>query len=75
MCVTLCLSSLSDDGAYNIAIVVSYYILYADNVESEGPYAPERLLVEAIAVMRDKISVVRSAVAALEVGSGDVDMG
>ena len=52
-------------------------IIYATsvNVESEGPYAPERLLVEAIAVMRDKISGVRNAVAALEVGSGDVDMG
>ena len=45
------------------------------NIESEGPYAPERLLVEAIAVMRDKISVVRNAVAVLDGGSGDVDMG
>ncbi|KAF8503877.1 DNA-directed RNA polymerase [Gautieria morchelliformis] len=43
-------------------------------VESEGPYAPERLLVEAISVMRDKIAAVRKAVAALEVGSGDVDV-
>jgi len=47
------------------------------NIESEGPYAPERLLVEAVSVMRDKIGVVRKAVAALETGAsdGDVDMG
>ncbi|KAF8515689.1 DNA-directed RNA polymerase [Hysterangium stoloniferum] len=46
------------------------------NIQSEGPYAPERLLVEAISVMRDKISVVRRAAAALEVGTEvDIDMG
>jgi DNA-directed RNA polymerase I and III subunit RPAC1 len=47
------------------------------NVESEGPYAPERLLIEAVSVMRDKIAVVRKAAAALEAGNSnvDVDMG
>ncbi|KIJ28156.1 hypothetical protein M422DRAFT_61939 [Sphaerobolus stellatus SS14] len=43
------------------------------NIESEGPYAPERLLVEAIAVMREKIAAVRNAAAALENGE-DVEM-
>ncbi|KAF8586559.1 insert subdomain of RNA polymerase alpha subunit [Ramaria rubella] len=47
------------------------------NIESEGPYAPERLLVEAVSVMRDKIAVVRKAIADLETGAvnADVDMG
>lgn len=59
------------------------------NVESEGPYAPERLLPEAIAVMREKIASIRMAAEALladadglggpgvgTVGAdGDVEMG
>ena len=44
------------------------------NVESEGPYAPERLLIEAISVMRDKLAVAREAVAALDVRSNDGDV-
>jgi DNA-directed RNA polymerases I and III subunit RPAC1 len=48
--------------------------LHLVNIESEGPYAPERLLIEAISVMRDKIAVVREAVANLDVGSGDGDV-
>ena len=35
------------------------------SVESEGPYAPERLLPEAIKVMRDKISSIRASAQAL----------
>ncbi|GJE94214.1 DNA-directed RNA polymerase, alpha subunit [Phanerochaete sordida] len=35
------------------------------NVESEGPYAPERLLPEAVKVMREKISSIRAAAQAL----------
>jgi DNA-directed RNA polymerases I and III subunit RPAC1 len=35
------------------------------NVESEGPYTPERLLPEAIKVMRDKIASIRKAAEAL----------
>jgi len=45
------------------------------SIESESAYAPERLFVEAISVMRDKIAAVRSAAAALEGSDGDVDMG
>lgn len=58
------------------------------NVESEGPYAPERLLPEAVKVMREKIASIREAAKALladgggvadggqvVVGDGDVEMG
>lgn len=31
------------------------------NVESEGPYEPERLLPEAVKVMREKIATIRQA--------------
>jgi len=49
------------------------------NVESEGPYAPERLLPEAVRVMRGKIAMIRKAAEALldqgGHGDGDVVMG
>ncbi|EKM55347.1 uncharacterized protein PHACADRAFT_161317 [Phanerochaete carnosa HHB-10118-sp] len=35
------------------------------NVESEGPYAPERLLPEAVKVMREKVASIRAAAQAL----------
>lgn len=47
------------------------------NVESEGPYEPERLLPESIAVMREKIATIRKAAEALlgnDGGGGDVDV-
>lgn len=49
------------------------------NVESEGAYTPERLLPEALKVMREKISIIKNATQALKAqiegtGSGDVDM-
>jgi DNA-directed RNA polymerases I and III subunit RPAC1 len=51
------------------------------SVESEGPYAPERLLLEAIKVMRDKLAVMKRAAEALldqdgmvTGGGGDVQM-
>lgn len=46
------------------------------NIESEGAYAPERLLPEAIKVMRDKISTIRKAAEALQniSDSEDVEM-
>jgi len=52
------------------------------HVESEGPYAPERLFKESVRVMREKISVVRAAAQRLatgvdvgeDVGGGDVVM-
>jgi DNA-directed RNA polymerase I and III subunit RPAC1 len=47
-------------------------------VESEGPYAPERLLLEAIKVMRGKLAVMKKAAEALidqeTMGSADVQM-
>ena len=42
------------------------------SVESEGPYAPERLLPEAIKVIRDKISSIRQAAQALLADKDDV---
>ncbi|XP_006455111.1 hypothetical protein AGABI2DRAFT_209410 [Agaricus bisporus var. bisporus H97] len=53
------------------------YFLF--NVESEGAYTPERLLPEALKVMREKISIIKNATQALKAqiegtGSGDVDM-
>jgi DNA-directed RNA polymerases I and III subunit RPAC1 len=50
------------------------------NIESEGPYAPERLLPEAIKVMREKIAKIKKAAEALVDGGEaggvgeDVDM-
>ena len=44
----------------------------AVNVESEGPYAPERLLPEAIKVMRDKISSIKQAALALLADKDDI---
>lgn len=41
------------------------------SVESEGPYEPERLLPEAIKVMRTKIASIRAAAEALLAGEGD----
>jgi DNA-directed RNA polymerases I and III subunit RPAC1 len=38
----------------------------AVQVESEGPYAPEELLPEAILVLRAKIGAVRKAVASIQ---------
>ncbi|KAG6916072.1 hypothetical protein DXG01_008546 [Tephrocybe rancida] len=44
------------------------------NIESEGPYAPERLLPEAIHIMREKIAVLRKAAEALLRDPGDEDV-
>ncbi|KAH0586446.1 hypothetical protein H2248_007680 [Termitomyces sp. 'cryptogamus'] len=43
------------------------------NIESEGPYSPERLLLEAIQIMREKISVLRKAADALLIGVSSDD--
>lgn len=55
------------------------------NVESEGPYAPERLFLESIKVMRDKIATIKAAAEGLMANAdaepnlanadGDVEMG
>jgi DNA-directed RNA polymerase I and III subunit RPAC1 len=52
--------------------------LYADlflivNVESEGPYEPERLLPEAIKVMREKLAIIKQAAEALRNKSTSLD--
>jgi DNA-directed RNA polymerase I and III subunit RPAC1 len=51
------------------------------NVESEGPYAPEKLLPESIRILRQKIATIRSAAEQLlveiegePVAQGDVEM-
>ena len=45
------------------------YILV--NVESEGPYPPERLFLESVKVMRDKIANIRRAAEVLLSGGAD----
>lgn len=52
-------------------VSVLIYLPLAVNVESEGFYPPERLLPEAIKVMRNKISVIRKAAEALIADSPD----
>ena len=49
-------------GAVELKRIRDWFIF---NVESEGPYAPERLLPEAVKVMRDKIAAIRKAAEAL----------
>ena len=43
------------------------------NVESEGPYEPERLLPEAIKVMREKLAIIKQAAEALRNKSTSLD--
>lgn len=44
------------------------------NVESEGPYEPQRLPLEAIRVMRGKISTLKAAAEALGDPDGGIQM-
>lgn len=50
------------------------------NVESESAYAPERLLIESVKVMREKLALIKQAAEALReksiagLGEGDVIM-
>ena len=47
------------------------------NIESEGPYEPQRLPLEAVQVMREKISVLKRATEALRIPGepeGDIHM-
>ena len=56
--------------------------MFPVNVESEGPYAPEKLLPESIKILRQKITTIRSAAEQLlvevegdlAVQGGDVEM-
>ncbi|KIM36901.1 hypothetical protein M413DRAFT_448827 [Hebeloma cylindrosporum] len=47
------------------------YFLF--NVESEGPYEPERILPEAIKVMREKLAIIKQAAEALRDKSTSLD--
>jgi DNA-directed RNA polymerases I and III subunit RPAC1 len=51
-----------------------YGPVFLVNVESEGPYEPQRLPLEAIRVMRGKISALKAAAEAL-CTQGDLDGG
>ena len=67
---------------YEIILYVRYLFLCRNirvyrsvllvNVESEGPYEPQRLPLEAIQVMRGKISTLKAAAEALR-AHGDPD--
>jgi DNA-directed RNA polymerase I and III subunit RPAC1 len=49
----------------------------AVNIKSEGPYKPQRLPLEAVRVMREKISVLKRAAEALRIPGdpgGDIQM-
>ncbi|KAF8629015.1 hypothetical protein AX17_005871 [Amanita inopinata Kibby_2008] len=59
-------------GSVQLSRVRDFFLF---NVESEGPYAPERIPVEAIAVMRDKIARIKKAVLGLQDGNADGDEG
>ena len=54
--------------------ILTYQPVFLVNVESEGPYEPQRLLLEAIRVMRGKISTLKAAAEALN-AQGDPDGG
>ena len=57
-----------------LAFGLNIYSYLTVNIESEGFYPPDRLLLEAIKVMRTKISTIRNAVRALLDHSEDVEM-
>ncbi|PPQ83718.1 hypothetical protein CVT25_006122 [Psilocybe cyanescens] len=57
-------------GSVELSRVRDYFLF---NVESEGPYAPERILPEAIKVMREKLAVIRQAAEALRDKSTTID--
>ena len=68
----MCVSSFLEHFAY-VADIVCCLV----NIETEGPYAPERLLLEAIKVMRHKIATIKEAAKGLmerNDGGGDVEM-
>ena len=54
----------------SVALTGAYIIV---SVESEGPYAPERLLPEAIKVMREKLAIITEAAVALREKYSTID--
>ncbi|KAJ8583209.1 hypothetical protein M405DRAFT_875982, partial [Rhizopogon salebrosus TDB-379] len=60
------------EGCFDLARERDYFLF---NIESEGFYPPQRLLPEAIAVMRAKIATIkRAAETLLNNGDGEVEM-
>ena len=55
MCVLICV----------VRVVFGHWPKPIVSVESEGPYTPERLLLEAIKVMREKLAVITEAAVTL----------
>lgn len=68
---------LCEFTSFNISSLFLSLPLFSPKVkiETESAYAPERLFVEAVSVMREKIAAVKLAAIALETGDVDVDMG
>ena len=64
LCMSLCISSL-----WSLVVDPNPVV----SVESEGPYAPERILPEAIKVMREKLLVITEAAVALRNKYASVD--
>ena len=54
--------------------ILMYRPVFLVNVESEGPYEPQRLPLEAIRVMRGKISTLKAAAEALGDPDGGIQM-
>jgi len=59
--------------AKSLTIGIIFLIISIVHVESEGPYEPERLLPEAIKVMREKLAIIKQAAEALRDKSTTVD--
>ncbi|TFY79125.1 hypothetical protein EWM64_g4886 [Hericium alpestre] len=59
------------EGSVELARVRDHFIFH---VESEGPYVPERLPIESIRVMREKIAALKKAAEALTTASADGDV-
>lgn len=60
----------SSSRFFEIVLLTLFLIV---NVESEGPYEPERLLPEAIKVMREKLAIIKQAAEALRNKSTSLD--
>ena len=65
---------------FGLPLSTALLMIHLVNVESEGPYAPERLLLEAIKAMREKLALLKKAAETLIdpdgvlAGGGDVQM-
>jgi len=64
---------MSVTSFFNLVTPIFLTIFLIVNVESEGPYEPERLLPEAIKVMREKLAIIKQAAEALRDKSTSLD--